>query len=63
MTINTKYGKITADQNMLNYISILAREAAEEYSREGYNGLEKEAMEFAQHIYNELEKAGTYKNF
>lgn len=63
MTINTKHGKITADQNTLNFISVLAREAADEYNKEGYNGLAKEAREFALNIYSELEKAGMYKDF
>ena len=63
ISINTKHGKITADQNTLNFISILAREAADEYNREGYDALAKEAKNFALSIYNELEKAGMYKNF
>ena len=63
MTINTNHGKITADQDTLNFISIMAREAAEGYDRDGYNSLAKEARDFARHIYNELEKAGMYKDF
>lgn len=63
MTINTNYGKITADQDTLNFILVLARDAAQENSKEGYVALAKEARDFARHIYNEMEKAGMYKDF
>ena len=42
---------------------MLAQEAAKEYDREGHIHMAKEARDFARHIYNELEKAGVYKDF
>ena len=63
MTINTIRGEITADQDTLNFISILARDAAEEYRKEGYEDLAKESKNFALSIYNELEKSSMYRGF
>ena len=66
MTINFNDGlsnkKITANRYTLNYISILASEAADKFEREGADAMASEAREFANYIYNELEKSGMYKN-
>ena len=63
MTINFNDGKkITANKYTLNYISLLASEAADKFEQEGSNGLASEAREFFNYIYNELEKSGIYKN-
>ena len=63
MTINFSGKRLVADQYTLNFVSMLAQEAAKEYDRDGHIHMAKEARDFARHIYNELEKAGTYKNF
>ena len=53
--------KVTANKSTLNYISILAFEAADKYEREGADALAKEARDFSNYIYNELEKTGLFK--
>lgn len=64
MTINFKNsitpGKITADKYLLNFISILASEAADKYEREGAGALAEDARELADQIYEALSKAGLY---
>ena len=64
MTINFKNsitpGEITADEYLLNFISILAGEAADKYEREGAGALAEEARDLANQIYEALSKAGLY---
>ena len=64
MTINVKNsvtpGKITADKYLLNFISILAMEAADKYEREGSGALAEDARDLSNQIYEALSKAGLY---
>ena len=64
MTINFKNsippGKITADKYLLNFISILAMEAADKYEREGSGALAEDARDLSNQIYEALSKAGLY---
>ena len=64
MTINFKNyitpGKITADKYLLNYISILAMEAADKYEREGSGALAEDARDLSNQIYEALSNAGLY---
>ena len=51
MTINFNDGKkITANKYTLNYISLLASEAADKFEQEGSNALASEAREFFNYI-------------
>ena len=64
MTVNFKNsitpGKITADKYLLNFISILAMEAADKYEREGSGALAEDARDLSNQIYEALSKAGLY---
>lgn len=61
MTIKLdEYGKISADEYTLNYISLLAGEAAERFEEKGVHVLAKEARELHNLIYNKLFEAGLY---
>ena len=64
MTINFKNsitpGKITADKYLLNFISILAGEAADKYEREGASSLAEDARDLSNQIYEALSNAGLY---
>ena len=64
MTINFKNsitpGKITADKYLLNFISILAGEAADKYESEGSSALAENARSLSNQIYEALSKAGLY---
>ena len=64
MTINFKNsitpGKITADKYLLNFISILAMEAADKFEREGAGALAADARDLSNQIYEALSKAGLY---
>lgn len=52
--------KVTADKYTLNFISILAREAAEAYRKEGCGPLADEAAGLANAIYDALDSKGFY---
>ena len=64
MTINFRDditpGEITADKYLLNFISILAGEAADKYEREGAGDLAENARSLSNQIYEALSKAGLY---
>ena len=64
MTINFKNsitpGKISADKYLLNFISILASEAADKFEREGAGSLAEDARDLSNQIYDALYKAGLY---
>ena len=64
MTINFKNsitpGKITADKYLLNFISILAMEAADKFEREGSGALAEDARDLSNQIYEALSNAGLY---
>ena len=64
MTINFKNsitpGKITADKYLLNFISILAMEAADKFEREGSGALAEEARDLSNQSYEALSNAGLY---
>lgn len=47
-------------QAFLNYMSIFAYEAAERYQERGATALAKQASEFAQSLYEMLDKEGYY---
>ena len=64
MTINFRDditpGEITADNDLLNFISSLAGEAADKYEREGAGDLAENARSLSNQIYEALSKAGLY---
>lgn len=60
MTVNTIRGKITATQEVLNYISLTAHYAAEWYEEEGHIALSEEAEGFSSEIYDALKLSGYY---
>ena len=61
MTIKLdEYSKISTDEYTLNYISLLAGEAAERFEEKGVYALAKEARELHNLIYNKLFEAGLY---
>lgn len=62
MIIETKHGKITGNKNLLNYISILACEAADLYRKHGADCLAEDAEEFSNAIYEALKESGLYKD-
>lgn len=62
MTINSESGKITADKYTLNYISILAGEAADRFDERGVHAIAKEARDLHNLIYDELFKIGFYNS-
>lgn len=62
MTIETKHGKITGNRNLLNYISLLACEAADKYRQDGANALAKDAELFSDMIYEVLKESGLYND-
>jgi len=62
MTVNTNYGKITANKDALNYISLLAGEAANKLKRDGAGALAEDAQELSNQIYDVLSAAGFYDN-
>jgi hypothetical protein len=62
MTIETNRGKVTANKNILNYISVLACEAADKYRQDGANALAKDAELFSDMIYEVLKESGLYND-
>lgn len=60
--VGNYYGKITADEATLSYISLLASEAATRYESMNSPALAKEAKRFADEIYNYLNDKGYYNH-
>lgn len=61
MTVEIKgIGKVTANQEVLNLLSILASEAADHYRENERYALAKEAQKTADYIYCSLKEAGAY---
>lgn len=58
MTVNTNRGKITAMPEVLNYISLIVKYAADRYEEEGFIGISEEAAEFSSEIYEALKLSG-----
>lgn len=54
------YGKITADEATLSYISLLANEAAIRYEDMNSPALAKQAKKFSDKIYDYLNEKGYY---
>lgn len=62
MTIELTEGKITANRNLLNLISIAFMEAADKFNMDGCYGLADDAKENSNRIYKTLEASGFYKD-
>ena len=62
MTIEANNRKITANRYVLNYISLLANEAAQNMDRKGCHAIAEEARKFAQEIYDIIDATGFYKD-
>lgn len=62
MTIETYYGKITANKAVLNYISEAFSALGKEEQSKGYINLANISYRDSKTIYNMLEKAGYYKD-
>lgn len=60
MTVNTVRGKITANKDTLNSISIAFSKAAEKFKDEGYDGMAEDFDRVADEIYNALNNTGFY---
>lgn len=64
MTVEIKgIGKVTANKDVLNYITLLAGEAAHRYEEKGYNALAKQADKFSTEIWKALDASGLYNDF
>lgn len=63
MTVNTNLGKITATPRALNYILMIAEDAADRYEDQGLIHLKAETMVFSLGIKETLIKSGLYDNF
>lgn len=63
MTVKTKgLGAITASEDSLNLISILASEASDNLKKRGREMLSQEAKQISHEIYEALEIIGFYKD-
>ena len=60
MTVNTINGKITANKDTLNSISIAFLDAAKKYKDEGADALAKRYDRVSEEIYNALKNTGYY---
>lgn len=60
MTVNTINGKITADKETLNLISIAFLDAAKHYTDEGADAIAKRFDRVSEEIYNALKETGYY---
>ena len=60
MTVNTINGKITANKDTLNSISIAFLDAAKKYKDEGEDALAKRYDRISEEIYNALKNTGYY---
>lgn len=60
MTVNTNRGKITATEEVLNYISLIALNAADFYKERGFISMAEESAEFSLEIYDALKLSGIY---
>lgn len=55
MTIDVEgFGTLTANRDLMNYISLALFKAGEMYRREGADALARQAEEFSDEIYNQL---------
>ena len=63
MTVNTSKGKITANKDTLNIISIAFLDAAKRYKYEGANALAKSYDRVSEEIYNALKNTGFYDKY
>lgn len=60
MTVNTCKGKITANKDVLNVISIAFLEASRKYKEDGCNALSKSYDVVSTEIYRALKEVGYY---
>lgn len=60
MTVTTSKGTITAKKELLNYISMMASYAADDYKKRGRDALAEEAEKFSEEIYEILKASGLY---
>ena len=60
MTVNTINGKITADKETLNLISIAFLDAAKHYTDEGAYGIAERFDRVSEEIYTALKNTGYY---
>ena len=64
MTVEIKgFGKLTANKDVLNIISMLADEASDRYEELNKIISANQAREIAKDIYDKLEKAGFYDKY
>lgn len=61
MTVHTINGKITANKDTLNAISIAFAKAADKYKDEGANALAGRYDRVSEEIYNALKNTGYYQ--
>ena len=57
------FGKITATQNVLNEISIMAGECAKWNDENGYHALASDYKDVSDRIYEALDEQGVYDGF
>jgi hypothetical protein len=63
MTVEVKgFGKITADERVLNLLSMFADEAAGKYKKDDIDLLAEGAKEFSDSIYGALREIGYYNS-
>ena len=60
MTVNTINGKITANKETLNLISIAFLDAAKHYTNEGADAIAERFGRVSDEIYRELKESGYY---
>lgn len=60
MTVTINGNKITATKDELNYISILANEAAKSFEKRGRDSLAKQANKYSDAIYEALKNINFY---
>ena len=56
------FGKITAEESLLNMISLWGQIASEKFKEEGTTALAKQAHDIGVMIYSLLDTKGYYKN-
>ena len=62
MTVNTTIGKITANKDVLNMLSLSLSENAEFLANRGYIARSKQDETTAKEIYNALDAVGFYEH-
>ena len=60
MIVKTSEGNVTGSKKVLNYISMLASKASENYYARGLDALGESAQTFADEIYDALRICGYY---